>query len=386
VTVAPHKDRGHSPLGASGAERWMHCPGSVALLKELKLPESDEPDYRREGTAMHEAAADCLTNGMDTWEIVGRTYNETVIDEPMATAIQVYLDVVRPIGREATHVYIEAPISSPVHENFYGSVDYGAIAPERITVVDLKGGEGIIVDPEENPQIQYYAFGLIDGIERATGTTFPDETPVALGIVQPRGFSNRGPVRFWPTTVGAIKEWVHSELVPAMCATEFDNTLDPGPWCRFCPAKLVCPMMTSLFGAAMRANPDAIVHESDANLGRSYQYVQAVKFYIKALEDETFRRLQEGREVTGTKLVRKKANRVWKDGAADLAKAKFKDQAMTKPELKSPAELEKLSEAAQQFVKSFAYTPDTGLTVALASDPKDEVKVERALDKWAAAV
>jgi len=379
-----HKERGHSPLGASGAERWMNCPGSVALLKELELPESDEPDYQREGTAMHEAAADCLEREVDTWEIVGETYNGIVITEAMAVAIQIYLDTVRPIGEGATRVYIEAPISSPVHEKFYGSVDYGAVAPDRITVVDLKGGEGIIVDPEDNPQIKYYAFGLIDGIERANGTVFPDETPVHLGIVQPRGFSNRGPVRFWETTVGEIKEWVKSELVPAMCATENDRSLDPGPWCRFCPAKLVCPLLTSLYGAAMKAQPAAVVQESDAALGRQYQYIQAVKFYIKALEDETFRRLSDGREVPGTKLVRKKANRVYKDGAADLAKAKFKDKAFTAPALKSPAELEKLGPEAAAWVKSYAYTPDTGLTVALSSDPKDAVKVERASEKFAA--
>ena len=36
----------HSPLGASGAERWMNCPGSVNLIKSMVLPESDEEDYQ----------------------------------------------------------------------------------------------------------------------------------------------------------------------------------------------------------------------------------------------------------------------------------------------------------------------------------------------------
>ncbi|MBO8865195.1 DUF2800 domain-containing protein, partial [Staphylococcus aureus] len=31
----------HSPLGASSADRWIHCPGSVALIKALDLPRSD---------------------------------------------------------------------------------------------------------------------------------------------------------------------------------------------------------------------------------------------------------------------------------------------------------------------------------------------------------
>lgn len=378
VEVISHKDRGHSPLGASGAERWMKCPGSVTLLKALTLPETDDPSYRREGTAMHEAAAHCLDNAMDTWEIEGQTFNDTVLDRPMAQAVQVYLDVVRGLDDAATRTYVEYPISSPVHPSFFGTLDFGAVSPNRIRIVDFKGGEGIIVDPDDNPQLKYYAFGLIDGLERQEGMVFADDTPVDLGIVQPRGFSLLGPVRFWATTVGEIKEWVRDTLVPAMCATEYDNTLDPGPWCRFCSAKLVCPMLTSLFGAATIANPKHVANLNNQSLGRSYQYVQAVKFYLKAMEEETFRRLNIGDTVPGTKLVKKKANRVYKDGAGELAKKRFGPEAFTKPELKSPAELEKVGPEAKAWVQQFAYLPETGLTVALLDDPRPAQKVDKA--------
>src|SRR6202043_907979 len=82
--------------------------------------------------------------------------------------------------------------------------------------------------------------------------------------------------------------------------------------CRFCPAKLVCPLMTSLFGAAMTADPKLVVKLTDESLGRSYKYTAAVKFYLKAMEDETFRRLNCGGEITGVKLVHKRADRVYK--------------------------------------------------------------------------
>ena len=82
----------HSPLGASSAERWMNCPGSVTLLQHLGLDESEEPDYRREGIAMHEAAAHCLREGLDAWEIVNQTFYETLMTPELADPIQVYLD------------------------------------------------------------------------------------------------------------------------------------------------------------------------------------------------------------------------------------------------------------------------------------------------------
>jgi len=362
----------------------MNCSGSVALLKELLLPESDDPDYRREGTAMHEAAAYCLDNGLDTWEITGHTFNNTVIDDVMARAVQVYLDTVRPISDEAIKFYVEYPISSPVHPDFYGCADYGAWLPERIKVVDLKGGQGIIVEVEDNPQCKYYGFGFIDGIEREQGFEFDPEMPVDIGIVQPRGIGEDEKVRWWPTTVGEIKEWVHDTLVPAMCATEFDNSLNAGSWCRFCPAKLVCPLLTSLFRAACVANPKEIINLNDASLDRSYPYIEGVKFYLKALGEETMRRHMTGHEFTQSKLVRKRANRVYKPGAPELAMERFGDDAMTKPELKSPGQLEAVSPEAQEFVKEFAYIPETGYTVVGINDRGRPIKMEPGSKAFAA--
>lgn len=386
-----HKDRGHSPLGASGAERWMSCAGSVTLIARLRqlldamgVPEEDDPDYRREGTAMHEASEHCLREGCDTWEIVGQTFNDTVIDEPMADAIQVYLDDCRADMDGAALYYVEFPVSSPVHPDFYGTLDFSAIfgkspgrgqfiVPTLVKVKDLKGGEGIIVEPDDNPQLKYYAYGLID-----KNPHWADETPVELCIVQPRGFHVDGSIRSWRTTVGEIRSWVVNELVPAMHRTELDDTLDAGPWCRFCPAKLVCPLLTSLFRAACTANPKEVVNYGNDSLARSWGYSKAVKFYLTALEAETFRRLNAG-DNEGfegiAKLVPKKSNRVWNSDAKDEAQQRFGGEAFTKPEMKSPAELEKLSPAAKAFVKEHAYHPDTGLTVATWDDPKPAVKV-----------
>lgn len=404
-----HSKRGHSPLGASGAERWMNCAGSVALidtfrevLNSMGIPEEDDPDYRREGTAMHEASEHCLRQGLDTWEIVGQTFNETVIDAQTADAIQVHLDSCRGDMDKATTHYVEFPISSPVHKDFYGVADWVAVIAakgrialadmgldpeEMIVVADLKGGEGIIVEPEENPQEMYYAFGVIDGIERQSAITLRDDLKVRLRIVQPRAFHHAGVIREWDTTVGEIKEWVHSVLVPAMANVEIDDNLDAGPWCRFCPAKLVCPLLTGLFKAAAVANPKEVVNYNDDSLGRSWRYRDAVKFYITALDAEMYRRLNSGKVFEGVaKLVPKRANRVFKPDAPDLAKKKFGADAFTKPEIKSPAELEKLGPDAKEFVKEYAYMPSTGLTVATWDDPKPGVRVETSTEAFGSAI
>lgn len=364
----------HSPLGASGAERWMNCPGSVALLKELKLPETDEPDFRSEGTSAHEAAYHALSKDLEGWELMGLKFGKHVIDGPISDAIDCYLNECR--GLMAAHpggqAYYEQGIDAPdFHKDFYGTLDFGYITPERVFIRDYKHGEGIWVEVEDNPQIMYYAYGLL-----RRHPEVPDTAIVDLGIVQPRIFSHEGPVRRWETTAGAIRAWATSTLLDAMNRTELDHDLDAGKWCRFCPAKLVCPLMWSLFGAAMTTDPKRIINLSDEALGRSYPYLAAAEYFIKAYKDETFRRLNSGIEITGTKLVYKKANRVWNEGAAEVMKNKFGKDAMSAPELRSPAEIEKLGAEAKTLVREWAFTPRSGLTVAAEDDKRPAVKVQ----------
>lgn len=369
----------HSPLGASSAERWLHCPGSVGLLKTLELPETDEPDYRKNGTAAHQAASHCLENTLDAWEVVGQEFNGVEVDVGMADAIQVYLDAARPLMEAAAIIMIEQPIQFDEHESGYGTVDLLTIDDEMtMDVTDYKHGEGIIVEPEWNPQLMYYAYGEI--------SKHPDIRRVNLRIVQPRGFHVDGPVRVWETTAETIAQWAQETLIPAMHAVELDHSLDPGSHCRFCPAKLVCPMLTSLFGAASTADPETVINLNDESLGRSYQYVQGVKFYLKALEEEVYRRLNLGGTVPGTKLVTKKANRVFKDGAESLFREHFGQEAFEPGYLKSPAEMAKIGPKAKALVSEWAYQPQTGLTVALDDDKRVGVKVQKTAEVFKDAV
>ena len=407
----------HSPLGASGAERWMNCHGSVALLEKLTLPESDEEDFTAVGIAMHEAAAHALTEGLDGWELTGDEFHGVPMTTDLVVPLDVYLNHVRPLIAACDTYGVEFRVSSPVHPLFYGTADFWAIAPglaqpEKMAlhVDDLKGGIGVVVSVVRNVQVMYYAFGVIDTLERQRAYVFPDEMEVVLGIVQPRAFHADGPVRQWSTTVGEIKTWVHEVLVPHMLATAYDNSLDAGAWCRFCLAKLVCPVLTNLFRAACTASPDVAGELTDEQLGFNYRYADPVKFFVRALEKEAMRRLNAGRPLPwgdskALKLVYMKSNRVWKDGAAALAIQRYNSDALQEPldrllhgnggplddmpwlvdYVKSPAQLEKLPQAAE-WVKSFAYQPKGALTVAPPDDPRPAIDVKRLSEKYEGAV
>lgn len=378
----------HSPLGASGAERWMQCPGSVRLLSYLGLPDSDEDEgYRVEGTAMHAVGENCLTLERDAWECVGEKHGDPAIEITAALAdpVQIYLNHCRAIAKRSQSTYVEYAISSPVHPQFYGTLDHGAVGvwPDglHIDVTDLKGGAGIFVEVEENPQLMYYAFGLIDGIERQTDKEFAQTNRVNLHIVQPR-ISYADPVRSWVTSVSHVKHWVHGMLVPAMKATEMEDGLDAGPWCRFCPAKLVCPLLTAMFKAAATANPKHVEGMSIGRIAQEYKAAAAVKFYLTAVEKETFRLLSRGETDDAVKLVKKRAVRDWKPGADALTREKFGAEALTPPKLKSPAQIEDLP-GGPAWVAGNAYTPDTGTTVALATAPGTAIKVPKPAERFA---
>jgi hypothetical protein len=366
----------HSPLGGSAAERFLNCFGSTQLIASLGLGASDDSEYAAEGTRAHEVGAKCLEKRVDAWELM-----DDKVSAEMTEAVQVYLDTVRPLMVKAAGVRIERKFHRPdLHKDYYGTADLALYFAEDKTldITDYKHGIGIVVEVDENPQLMYYAYGLLD--------VYPGVEWVKLRIVQPRGFHPAGRVREWQCSVDHLRSWAAATLLPAMQRAEFDNQLSAGEWCRFCPAKLVCPLMTGLFGAAATHDPQRIVDTSDAALGRQYQHTKAVKFYLKALEDEIKKRLELGRDVEDCKLVAAKANRVWKDGAEEIVKARIGAEAYTVPELKSVAEIEKISTDAKALVKEWAYVPSRGTSVALASDKRPAITVRTAADAFGTAI
>ncbi len=362
----------HSPLGASSADRWMNCPGSVALIHAIKTGEhheEDDPDYRRDGVQAHALAAYCLTNDADAWEGAAEYPDLT---EDMMTAVQVYLDFVRKLpGRR----YIEMKMHRPeFHPSAFGTMDMAAIpvTTEEADFVDYKHGEGIVVEVENNVQIMYYVFLFLGG----NTNEYPDDMVIRLHICQPRAPHHKGPIRTWQTTAGYIRKWAYEVLRPAMERTIKERYLSVGEWCRFCPAKLICPAMTSLGDELTYHRATPLKAMANEQIGDFYQKAQWLKMFIRDLEAEAARRVLGGEAVPGLKAVQKRANRVWKEGAEEAAKAgPWKtDDLYTIPSFLSPAGIEELPDG-KTFVHEWAMTPDTGLTIALATDSKPAVSV-----------
>ena len=371
---------GHSPLGASGAYRWMECPGSVGLSQGTT---DEESDYAAEGTAAHALAADFLSSGEDAWTAIGQRIKPGYllghphglpVSKDMADAVQVYLDHVRRTypDRHQGNTWIERSFHCPsVHEQFYGTADFCHLIDSNIDegelhVIDYKHGAGILVDVEDNPQLKYYAIGMIESLD-----LWGKLSKVKLTIVQPRGYM--APVRSWDIDVSTLCVWLEETLIPAMNRAMVSTDLKSGEHCRFCPVRsYACPqlladveeikgMMDKVKGAAELSN---------AEIGRLLDLMETAKIFAKAASTTGYNRAQAGQKVPGWKHG--KANRVWKPETEKALVKKFGEDAFEPKTLKSPAQIETLPEG-KALAERYAFKPEGKLTLVREEDARPGV-------------
>lgn len=338
----------HSKIGASGMYRWSQCPGSVRLSEGLANTSSQ---YAVEGTAAHELAEVCLIQNHNTERYVGQPIfvGDTAVDvsEEMAEAVQVYLDTVRhDLGDPSPEVtmLVEHKFDlSDVHPGLFGTADCVVLYRHArfMRVYDYKNGAGVAVDPENNPQLMYYALGAL--------LTVANDIPikrVEIVIVQPN-LENAEPVKRWSIDAIELLDFA-TELVQYAKATEApDAPLNPGEWCKFCPAAAVCPALEKKVMDAfdeVKVPVDAVEY-SPAKLAETLRWLPIFEGWVKSVREFAYGEATRGASIPGWKLVDKVARRQWQDegtcftalralglAAADIQEVK----------LKSPAKVEKL--------------------------------------------
>jgi hypothetical protein len=386
----------HSPLGGSAAHRFMNCEGSFLKQRELIEAgelENIESEYAKLGTAAHELGAKAIATETEPYEFLGEMFNGYLVGWPggiSLDAVQVYFSECMGIiarRKERGNLFVEQTIHLPeIHPLLRGTVDFGFWSMlDGIFLRDYKNGEGIGVSAPGNKQLLYYGYLMILKI-LADGNTLPREMRVSLGIVQPNFYGIFDAPDVWETTVGFVLDWGMNELLPRMKSLtemppyhmredDVEDDFNPGEWCQFCPVLLDCPVMQKAFVAYAEAEEEFIAMLTDEDLDRFYGMREQARRFMKALETTVHHRLIGGSKITSAKLVEKKVNRVWKPGAAAALQAAFGDKAFTVPEVKSPAQIEKLSSRGKELALEYGYKPEShGLSVAPLSDPRPEAK------------
>lgn len=388
----------HSPIGASSAERWMACAGSVNLIRDLGVS-GRSTDESAEGDAAHAAAQHCILGSADAWEMIGGTFAGVEVDQEMADGVQLYLNAVRPVIKEAMGrrvklgpalgkvVFIEHRFSlSAVDEDAFGTVDFGAVVDKTlIEIVDFKYGVGVLKEAEANAQLLYYAAGLWFSLTPAQQKKI---TRIRMTIVQPRGWDESvEPVRTSEISSTDLLRWVNDSLRPGIMSTQAEDApLVAGDHCQFCPAAANCPALRAVFETVAEMTEDfqsePVKKEMEKMAGEHAKILEGweiggladrvgvVRIFMKAVDDELFHRQMSGHRIPGWKLVEKKANRVWRDDAEAILSEKLGQDAYTKPKLLSAAQITKLGKEGKALAAEYAFKPHGGLTTVPSSDKK----------------
>ena len=355
----------HSKIvGGSTAKRVMHCPGSVAL--SATVPPRPSSKYADEGTLLHDIISRVLEHSQPPAFYLGTEYEgivltEDLIDRKLAPALAA-LDEIDP-----THDMVfmaEAKVGfGDLIPGVFGSTDLLGNLGGRAIVLDWKFGDGVMVSPEENEQLMFYAAAAMRTPE--TAWAFIDATEVELIIVQPPY------MRRWTTTVERLRQFEYDLTVAVERAQAPDAALKMGDHCRWCPAKAVCPLMT---GAVDRALKTQVTSLDAGSIGAYLDQADLVEQWLADLRGLAHAMIETGTSVPGWKLVPKRATRQWVDenvAHKSLQEAGLAEDELYVSKLVSPAQAEKaLKKTKQVLPDGLTVAVSSGNTLAPESDPR----------------
>lgn len=427
----------HALLSPSSAKKWGSCPGSVAMEEGI----AESPSiYTDEGTAAHFLGSECLENGTHLATYLGKVIevgatpdesfdgavwadtmpslecrHEFEVDTDMVAHVNTYIHNVRAtaVGGE---LLVEQRLSLDWltgEKDAWGTGDAVVIFPDHLRVEDLKYGQGVIVQAENNWQLMIYALAALEQY-----SMLGDFEYVVIVIHQPRVHHAPSEWRVSVAELNDFAEQIKLSAKTALIAYEFRaNWLPHGlsesveyleptnEGCLWCKAKATCPALTQkvmsvvaddfvdleapiapqLADCSKRTmDPAVLANASDA--------VELVEQWCQAVRAKVFAELSAGVGVPRHKLVKgKMGNRAWAtetEAEAMLKSMKLKIDEMYDMKVISPTSAEKIfgekgsapSTKRWNKLQSIITRKEGALSAAPESDPRPAVVIDKSAD------
>ena len=385
----------HSLIGASSSERWLACPGSVRLYRQL--PERHATEYAATGTVAHALCEECLLHDCNPEQFLGEVREQegfkVEVTEQMVQAVTLYVGHVRDEHMKyGGKLLVEQPFDlSFVHPGMFGRND-ACIVPDKaldvLRVYDYKNGRSPVV-AENNPQLLFYAAGAL-GKDNLWSVESVEAT-----IVQPNGIG-KSCFDKWEISVSDLYQWVYDVLRPAAIATEApDAPCVLGPHCKWCEAAAICPAKReaalSLLDAPVEvgqvATLPAVSMLTPEQLGKLSAFFNSEEFqaWVKALAAEEQGMLARGVAIPGRKLIETttQGNRKWKDDEDVIKEFAEYGEDIFSRKLLTPAQLTTFltkmglsKKEAQDRVNALTMRPETIVTKVVNEDDPRPAKGE----------
>ena len=370
----------HSVLGASAAERWMHCTPSARLTEGMK---DEETSYAAEGTAAH---------ALCEWKVkkalkmrAGRRPTSDYWTDEMEECADNYRDYIMDLVGEARKICKDPITLIEQHLDFscwvpegFGTGDFLLVADGELNICDFKFGKGVPVYADHNPQMMLYALGALELFD-----VLYDIKTVTMTIFQPR-LSN---ISVWSISAGDLYKWAEEELRPkAEMASKGEGEYTPGSWCRFCKAKSTCRARAESFLALARMEfqPPALLSDEEIaevmeKADELSRWASDIMAYASAAA------INEGRHFDGYKIVEGRSVRKFSDlKAVEQAAREAGYTDIYNKTLITLTAFEKLmgKETFQEILGRYVEKPKGKLTLVPVSDKRPEVTVISAIDEF----
>lgn len=353
----------HAKLSASGAHRWMACPGSVKAEEGLADKTSS---FAEEGTKAHDLMEKML---------LGRPIHVGSYDFEMWDHVETYVNYVLSHKKPGDALFVERRVdfSEWVPEGF-GTADTIIVSDEVLHIVDLKYGKGVPVYAENNPQAMLYALGAY-----AECMFMCDFQTIKISIVQPRLDS----ISEWEISVTDLLKFGETVRQAALDTQNPKAKRVPGEkQCRFCKAKATCPALYKLTADTLMAEFEQLdevaqPHKlTDEQLRIVLENRVIIEAWLSSVEMLVKERLIEGKEFEGFKLVEGRSVRKWADedvAASRLVGLVGELGAYTRKVI-SPSQAEKmLGKTKKAKIEDIVVKPRGAATVARQSDPRPAI-------------
>lgn len=315
-----HAIRAHSECGASGAYRWINCPGSVALYRTLPEDRSKSIHAER-GTKLHEYLEKFVEQTIE-YKKSGTPVTVTTDDDEVKYLAQFCWDILyKEVFDEAItgkHITLEKRLDLFKEFEMFGTVDLVSLfidskGKRSAFIVDYKFGF-VDVSIEDNLQIAFYASALY---LQSVQAKKPLET-IHVAILQP---SSETPWKKDIYTQKQLEAFVKKFKKAAEDIYIKKNTkVKTGSWCSYCKAKTICPSyrkelvekssLTVLEEDTMKL-PD-IEKLPVETLIKIYEHSGELKSFLTNVEEHLMKLAFLG-NLPGYKIVEGKSRRAWKE-------------------------------------------------------------------------
>lgn len=370
----------HARLSASGAKKWINCPGSIQLEENFE----DKPSqFAEEGTNAHALGEAKIR--LATKEYNRTKYHNAIrnleITEDMEDYAESYKNYVIERYNSALQKTPDAILMLEQRLDFsnyvpdgFGTGDAVIIAEGKLEIIDLKYGKGVEVSAVDNPQLRLYALGAYEAFDMLYGFD-----TVEMTIYQPR-LDN---ISSESISVAELLEWGESVKKAAQLANDDSITeCVAGKHCDtgFCKARPVCRAYAEERQkmAVYDFKPPAML--TVAEIADIIEQSASLEKWAKLVCDYALEQAyKHGVEYPGYKVVEGRSNRKYSKPDSEVAKILtdngYQESDILVHKLKGITDIEKLlgKKTFAEVLGSYVVKPPGKPTLVCSEDKRPAI-------------